>query len=315
MTKRRLVHTTFLFLLPLIVAAFGISLAGAVALVLLALLWRWLISLSAWVAPAKLPELELETISASHFVEKVRWCMDRLGVEYRERPVGGTLGAFYLGRSVPVLHFRSGAVRSAIGNSMEILRYLWGRYGSERGAGADFLAADAERLELERRIDRCGVELQVWVYFHLLDKRELTLHAWGCNSSRIPAWQRLALRLLYPLQAALIRKAFRITPGRHAKAVQHIDALLAEIEEKLTDGRRSILGGEEPNYTDFAFCAIMGLWLQPAAYGGGQADEVRIERDRCPALMIGEIERWEEGYPLTTAFVERLYAEWRRPGA
>ena len=314
MTKRRLVHTTFLFLLPVIVAAFGITTAGAIALVLLALLWRWMISLSVWVAPAKLPELELETISASHFVEKVRWCMDHLGVEYTERPVGGTLGAFYLGRSVPVLHFRTGAVRSSIGNSMEILRYLWGRYDCERGARADFLASDDERLALERRVDRCGVDLQVWVYHHLLDDRELTLHAWGCNSSRIPARQRLALRTLYPLQTFLIRKAFRITPGRHERAVRHIDELLAETEQKLADGRGSILGGEEPNYTDFAFAAIMGLWLQPAAYGGGQADEVRIERDRCPEQMIREIERWEERYPLTTSFVERLYADWRRPG-
>ena len=111
-TTRRLIHTLFLFLLPLLVAAFGISTTGALALVLLALLWRWAISLSNWVVPARLPKLELETIFASHFVEKVRWCMDRLGVEYEERPVGGTLGAFYLGRSVPVLHFRSGAVRS-----------------------------------------------------------------------------------------------------------------------------------------------------------------------------------------------------------
>ena len=315
MTTRTLIHAVFLYLLPVIVAAFGVSPIGAVALVLLLLLWRWMISLSNWVAPARLPELELETISASHFVEKVRWCMDRLGVEYSERPVGGTLGAFYLGRSVPVLHFRTGAVRSSIGNSMEILRYLWGRYGVENRQQADFLAADAERLALEQRIDRCGVDLQVWVYIHVLDERELTQHAWGCNSSRIPAWQRLALRVLYPLQAFMIRKAFRITPQHHAKAVAHIEAMLAETEEKLADGRRSILGGEEPNYTDFAFCAIMGLWLQPAGYGGGQADEVRIERGRCPAKMIEEIERWEQRFPLSTAFIERLYTECRHPGS
>ena len=109
--KRLLLHSLFLVLLPVIVAWLGISTAGAFALVLLALVWRWAISLSAIVAPAKVPELELETISASHFVEKVRWCMDRLGVEYSERAVGATLGAFFLGRTVPVLRFRSGAVR------------------------------------------------------------------------------------------------------------------------------------------------------------------------------------------------------------
>ena len=78
--KRLLLHALFLLLLPVIVAWLGISTAGAIALVLLALLWRWAISLSAILAPARIPDLELETISASHFVEKVRWCMDRLGV-------------------------------------------------------------------------------------------------------------------------------------------------------------------------------------------------------------------------------------------
>jgi glutathione S-transferase len=230
MTGRRLLlHGLILFLLPVIVAWWGLSVASAVALVLLALLWRWGISLSAIMAPARVPDLELETISVtisvSHFVEKVRWCLDRLGVDYTEKAAGGSLGAFFLGRTVPVLKFRSGAVRSAIGNSPEILRYLWGRYAAERPEQAAFLQPTAERIEFESRIDRCGTDLQVWVYFHLLDDRDLTLQAWGANSPAVPAWQRLALRLLYPLLRLLIRKAFRITPGRQAKAVAHLTPL------------------------------------------------------------------------------------------
>ena len=79
-------------------------------------------------------------------------------------------------------------------------------------------------------------------------------------------------------------------------------------------GSQSLLRYLPAQHTDFAFAAIMGLWLQPDGYGGGRADEVRIERDRCPAPMIGEIERWEESQPLSTAFVKQLYANWRRPG-
>jgi hypothetical protein len=207
--KRLLIHSAFLLLLPILVAWLGISIAGAIGLVLLALLWRWAISLSMFLAPAKVPELELETISISHFVEKVRWCMDRLGVDYREKPVGGTLGAFFLGRTVPLLKIRSGAVRSSIGNSPEILRYLWGRYTAESGDQAAFLEPTAERLEFEHRIDRCGVNLQVWVYHHMLEDRELTLHAWGCNSREIPWWQRISLKLLFPVLRILIRMVFR----------------------------------------------------------------------------------------------------------
>ena len=313
MGNRLLLHSTFLFLLPLIVAGFGISLPGAIALVALALLWRWAISLSVIAAPAKTPELELETISASHYVEKVRWCMDRLGVDYLEKPVGGTLGAFFLGRTVPVLKFRTGAVRSSIGNSPEILRYLWGRYSPQAGERASFLQADSRRLELEKKIDRCGVDLQVWVYYHLLDEPELTLRVWGCQNPGIPAWQRWSLRLLYPLLRFLIRRAFRISTAHHARAVEHIDTLLAEVEALLEDGRKSILGGDVINYSDITFAAIMGLWLQPEAYGGGKADTVRIERTETPVAMRAEIERWSEQYPRATMFIQRLYQQERSP--
>ena len=309
--KRILLHTAALMLLPIVVAWLGITVAGAIALVLLCVLWRWGISLSTWVAPAKTPELVLDTISASHFVEKVRWCMDRLGLDYQERPAGGTLSAFYLGYSVPRLRFRTGAVQSSIGNSAEILRYLWGRYGAESGERAAFLEPTTERLALEQRIDRCGVDLQVWVYYHMLDHRELTLHAWGCNNPAIPAWQRWALKALFPLQRSLIRKAFRITPGHYRRAVENVSALLAETEEKLADGRRSILGGDEINFTDIAFASIMGLWLQPEAYGAGKAETVRLERSRLPEQMLRDMEGWSDRYPLSTAFMERLYAERR----
>ena len=309
--RRLLLHSLFLLLLPVAVAWWGMSVAGALALVLLALLWRWAISLSAIAAPARVPELELETISASHFVEKVRWCMDRLGVDYVEKPVGGALGAFFLGRTVPLLRIHSGAARSLIGNSPEILRYLWGRYAAERPEQAEFLRPTPERIEFESRVDRCGVDLQVWVYFHILDDRELTLHAWGANSPAIPAWQRLALKLLYPLLRLLMRKAFRITPVRHEKAVRHLDALLADVEEKLADGRQSILGGEDINYTDLTFAAIMGLWAMPPNFGGGKADTVRIEIKRCPEAMQNEVAAWKRNFPRTTAFIERLYEEQR----
>ena len=309
--KRKLVHLTALFLLPLIVAAFGISTAGALGLVVLMLLWRWGISLSTWVAPAKTPELELRTISASHFVEKVRWCMDRLGLDYTESPCGGTLNAFYLGQSVPLLRFRTGGVCSSIGNSAEILRYLWGRYGAESPEKAAFLEPTPERLGLEERIDRCGADLQVWVYYHLLGHRDLTLRAWGVDEPRIPAWQRFALKLVYPLQAVLIRRAFQISDRHHQRAVSHLDKLMGEVEQLLADGRGSILGGDEPNFSDFTYASIMGLWLQPGAYGGGQAENVKVPREDFPEPMQREIESWIERFPHNVALIEKLYSDFR----
>jgi glutathione S-transferase len=307
--NRIVLHAVFVLLLPLVVAAFGLSIWTALLLVVLALLWRWAIVLVGFVRPPAGHDMALETISASHFVEKVRWCMDRLGLEYEEVPWGGTLGAFYLGRTVPRLHFRTGMVRSQIGNSPEILRYLWGAYGTTRRDAAAFLEPTEERLAFEHTIDRCGVSLQVWIYYHLLDDPALCKHAWGADSEAIPAWQRKLVGLLYPVQAAMIRRAFRVNETNYRKSCERIETLLAETEARLADGRRSILGDETINYTDIAFAAIQGAWLQPEGYGGGAG--IRIERGIVPAAMRHDIERWIGDYPRVTRFIEALYAEER----
>ncbi len=310
-SKRILVHTTFLFLLPLIVAWFDLAVWSAVWLVLLMLLWRWVISLSIFVMPEKVPVLVLDTISASHFVEKVRWNMDRAGIEYTEKAAGGTLGAFFMGRTVPRLKIKTGATRSQIGNSPEILRYLWGAYSGTPEADVDHLAPTAERLDFEKRLDRYGVNLQVWIYYHILQDRDLTLRLWGASSPDVPAWQRSMLRALFPLQTYLIRRALRITPENYDKAREHIEALLAEMDTSLADGRESILGDGAVNFTDITFAAMTGLWLQPPEYGGGRADDVLVSRDRLPDGMRADIERWMEDNPRVVAWVQRLYAEER----
>ncbi|MCP5091686.1 MAG: hypothetical protein GY949_12260 [Gammaproteobacteria bacterium] len=217
---------------------------------------------------------------------------------------------------MPQLKMRTGSVQSSIGNSAEILRYLWGRYAVEDPDGARFLQPNIERVELEARLDRYGVNLQVWIYYHLLNDRELTLHAWGAENPATPSWQRQALKLLFPVQRLLIRKSFRITEASYQRAVAHIDELLAEVSGWLDDGRKSLLGGDALNYTDFAFAAMSGAWLMPPGYGGGKADAVRIERDSAPADMQRDIAAWLSTYPLAVSFVEQLYADERKaPGS
>ena len=309
--KRLLVHSVFLLILPVIVAWFGVSVAGAVALVIVTLAWRWLITLSGILAPAKYPEIELETIAGSHFVEKVRWCMDRLGIEYTERQWVGVLGVFTKGRSVPQLKFRTGLVRSSIGNSAEILRYLWGAYAASLGDKAKFLEPTQQRLALESKLDRYGVNLQVWVYYHILDERELTQHAWGYNSPAIPTWQRYTMKVVYPVLRALLRKAFRISDAHYAKSVEHIEALLEEIDALLADDRESILGDNSINFVDITFASLSGLWLQPPEFGRDKVDEVRVDLERAPPAMRADINRWVEKYPNASGFIARLYKQER----
>lgn len=309
---RLLIHSVFLFLLPLVVAWFGLGLLSAALLVLLMLLWRWLVVISGFVIPENTPQVVLETIAVSHYVEKVRWCMDRLGIDYTERQSGGTLGAYFTGRSVPQLRVRTGMVQSVIGNSAEILRFLWGNYSAGLGEQADFLAPTPERVELEQRLDRYARFQQVWIYYHILDDRLLTLHVWGVNSPATRAWHKPVLKALFPLLRMLMRRSFRITDAHYAKAVEYIEETLSDVDTRLADGRGSILGGDAINYTDIAFAALSGPWLMPAGYGAGAAEGCRIERDEAPASMQADTRRWIEDFPRATRFVERLYAEERQ---
>ncbi len=204
-------------------------------------------------------------------------------------------------------------VWSRIGNSPEILRYLWGAYAAELGEGARFLQPTPARIEFEQRLDRYGRNLQVWIYYHLLGDRELCTHLWGANSPQTPAWQRLAIRILYPLQAFLIRRALRVSPGHYQQSCEHIEKLLAGVEGQLADGRRSVLGDAEINYTDIAFASLSGVWAHPDEYGGGAAAGTRIDRERLPMPMKRDMQRWATDYALAAGFVERLYHEERRP--
>jgi glutathione S-transferase len=307
--KRLLIHTVFLFLLPVFVAWFGLSVLTTTGAVILMLLWRWLVVMSGIIRPEQGSDLVLETISVSHFVEKVRWSMDRLGIDYTERKHGATLGAYFTGRSVPQLRVRTGIVQSVIGNSPEILRFLWGNYSTSHDAA--FLEPTPERVALEKQLDRYARFLQVWIYYHMQHEDEALLQVWGANDPEVPAWQRHTVRITRPLLIRLVRSSFGVNDNHYAKAMEFFDELLADIDTRLADGRRSILGGDTINYTDITFAAYCGLWAQCDGYGGGMADYCMIKRDQMPTGMQTDIKRWVEDYPKAARYIEKLYADER----
>lgn len=254
-------------------------------------------------------DIVLETISISHFVEKVRWCMDRLGVPYEERRHAGTLGAFTLGRTVPRLHFRTGAVTSNIGNSSEILRYLWGRYGLVQGEQAEFLKPTAAAIAWETRCDRYGADLQRWVYGHVLGSPRFTLRAWGVKDPRVPLYQRVLIVLCYPLLVLLMRRAFHITAESRVKSHNRIQDHLANVEAQLQE--TPFLAGSDLSFADLTLASLSGVWLFPREYGNGLCSEVIPSSELIPKAMAQEIQSWRDRFPITVSHVERLYREER----
>jgi glutathione S-transferase len=265
----RTLHLLALYALPVVVAGLGWGPGGAALAAVAFALIGMVVRLGVTLAAARRPEapLRLHSISYSHYTEKVRWCLDRLGVKYEEVPNVGILGVLTTGRTVPALEVPPGLTR--IGDSPRILRCLWGEYAGrlpfERTA---FLEPTPATLELEQYFDRrLGNDVRVWVYARVFQRRDLTLRSWGVEEPAIPAWQRLLLRVLTPLLRLAVRRMLGVTRARAARAFARTQESFDRVDALLADGRRFLLG-ESLTYVDITFASLAALAVLPPEYAG-----------------------------------------------
>ncbi|MFK8032311.1 MAG: glutathione S-transferase [Gammaproteobacteria bacterium] len=308
MTPERLLFLALL-VIPIAVAVLNLGWMGAMFLVVLWLLLRWFVTLKGLMARGR-DDLQFDTIAASHFVEKVRWCLDRANIPYTEHQSVGTLGAFFTGRSVPRLRVRTGNVTSSVGNSPEILRYLWGRYGHESAEDRAFLKPTPERVDWEKRLDRYGVKLQVWVYFHMIQHPEKLAKVWGLDDPNAPLLQRWFAKLAGPLLRKMIALSFNVNARSVVSAKEHIEKLLTDTEARLAES--DFLVGNERSYVDYAFAGLSSLWLLPEQFGNGKSEYVRMAREDVPKELGEDADAWRERFPATVSFLDNLYQNERR---
>jgi glutathione S-transferase len=290
----RTLHLAVVYLLPVVVAlaGWGVGAAAAVAAAALALgiAIRSFVSLRAMRRPPA--PLRLHTITFSHYSEKVRWCLDRLGIEYVEAPNVGILGVLLTGRTVPWLEVPPGLTR--IGDSPRILRYLWGEYaGRLPGERTWFLEPTPAALALEEHFDRrLGNDVRVWVYPRIWCDRALTLRSWGLEERAIPAWQRALLASGVPVLRIAVRRMLGITPARTQRALERTHEAFDEVDRLLADGRR-YLTGATLTFADLTFASLGALAVLPPEYPGGKLGGRRLTLDdvQDPAWRA-EIERF-----------------------
>ena len=216
----------------------------------------------------------LITITFSHFCEKARWALQHVGLPFREdghlpilhyaatRRVGA-------GRTVPVLVHRG----RVIGDSTDILLYLDGLDGAQRGAPRlyppESSAARAECLALEDRFDRdLGPATRRVAYFHLLPS--FRAQAPSLRAGLPPLEAALLgplLPLAAPLMAAALRRGLGITPDGARRSQAKLDAVLDLVDRQLADGRPYLLGADF-SAADLTFAALLGPVLLPPGYGG-----------------------------------------------
>jgi glutathione S-transferase len=261
----RTLHALLLYVLPVLVAWAGWGVGAALAAVVVVAVAGMVIRLRTAMSPPS-ARPRLHTISYSHYVEKVRWCLDRAQIDYEEVPSIGILGVLLLGRTVPVLELP--ASRTSVGNSEEILRLVWAMHAGDGSATVVFLKPTTEAVALERYLDRAlGEPVRRWAYQQLFRDRRLTLQSWGVNEPAVPAWQRALLRPLRPLLVLAVRRMLRVNEKSAARSLEKTRAVFDEMDQRLADGRRYLLG-DTLSFADIAFASLGALAVLPGNYGG-----------------------------------------------
>ncbi|HTA15497.1 MAG TPA: glutathione S-transferase family protein [Solirubrobacteraceae bacterium] len=207
----------------------------------------------------------LLTIPISHYCEKARWALERVGVAYRERPhIQAIHRAVTLraggGLTVPVFVCGDGV----LADSGDILAWADAQASPGRTLYPQDpnLAAEARLLEAGFNAS-LGPHSRRWMYQQLRKRRDLAL---SYGSAGVPAWERTSLRLGYPLLIGIIARVLDVTPASAVESEAEVRATFGAVAKLLADGRPYICG-DEFTAADLTFSALAAPMLMPSTYG------------------------------------------------
>jgi glutathione S-transferase len=207
----------------------------------------------------------LITIPISHYCEKARWALDRTGVAYREqahlqlihriaaRRAGG-------GRTVPVLV----CGERVLADSAEIVDEADANAPQGQRLYPEDPGAAAEVRALEREFDTdLGPHGRRWMYNEMRGRRDLAV-AYGCTG--VPAWERRALPLAFPVATRMIDRVLDITADTAAQSEAQVRDVFDAVARRLSDDR-PYLCGDRFTAADLTFAALAAPVLMPPEYG------------------------------------------------
>lgn len=245
----------------------------------------------------------LVTIWNSHYCEKARWALERLGVDYVEdahAPLFHVVAVKRAGgsHSTPVLVIDG----QVLPDSTDILRWLDAhadRPGTLFGASPE---EAREVLDLEDRFDEdLGPHTRRFAYFLVLPRKQLALRM---LRGHVPRHELALASALFPAARAIMARGMRVDRPGFERSRRKIDEVFAAVSKRLGDGRRFLVG-DGFTAADLTFAALAAPVVLPPEY-----TSVLPSLDELPDEGRRAMEGWRE----TPAgqFALRMFREERR---
>ena len=244
----------------------------------------------------------LLTIPPSHYCEKARWALQRAAIPFREE------------RHPPILHYPAVrlaggdhstptliAGQQALSDSTDILRWIQAHPEARWRPYPDDPAIEAEAAGLEDHFDEAlGPHVRRMFYFYIMPRRDLFVAGLVDGVGRAERWTFRALHL--PIRAVM-RRSMRIDDAGARRSRARIDEVFAEVDARLADGRRWLVG-DRFTAADLTFASLGAMLVRPRQYAGGME-----LMGRLPESLAAELAPYRERP--AGRFILRVYDEER----
>ena len=230
----------------------------------------------------------LITIPLSHYCEKARGALDRVGLPYREEPHAPLLHRLATqrndGGTVPVLVHGS----SRFIDSTAILVHADAVCGGDLLYPRDAtLRSEVDALE-EQFDTELGPHTRRWAYAHLLPDAKLLRWLW---SRGVPRLESGLLPVVTPLASRLVRAAYKVTPEGAQRSLERVRGIFRQVDDRLGSlgnlgSGRQFLVGQHFTAADLTFAALAAPMLLPM-----ECRAVQPTLDAVPAAMREEVLR------------------------
>jgi len=251
-----------------------------------------------------MPTLRLLTIPLSHYCEKVRWALERIGLDYHEeRHIQGFHYArtYWVSRNPGVPVLIDG--KHVVVDSTEILKHLDRYAAPEIRLYPQDPAARRQVEALEDLFDETlGVESRRWFYFHYLPEGRAALRIAGQG---VPGIERAIAPLAYPLMQRYAAWLLQVNASTVGAGLARSREIVAQTDALLADGR-PYLAGNQFSAADLTLACMMAPFLVPEEYG------IRLPRPAdLPAAMQPTVREFRA--TATGQYVLNLFQTQRTP--
>lgn len=207
---------------------------------------------------------QLTSVRISPFCELARWVLERQGIVYQESchaPIWNVPYTKAAGNTVNV------PVVVAPDASFEVSAFLTYIDARARVDEKLFPADPALRAEVQAFVQSTltdlAIAVRLYAYANMLPNGRIT---GPLMATRAPWWERTFIGLLYPLQAAAMRKVLKVSPESVKQARLQILSAFDSISQRI-QSKDGYLFGDHLTVADLVFAAGTAPITLPPEYG------------------------------------------------